>query len=233
MARPLVAQINLAALAAEPERWQGRRRPGAQVLAVVKANAYGHGLHARAAGARRRPTASRWSSWTPRSRCARRTYSRRILLHRGLLRGARAARDRAARASPSSSTTTAQVAMLERAVLPRPLEVFVKVNTGMNRLGLPPAEVARVCERLARAPARRRAAADDALRARRRGRRPAATSSRRSRTACRNLPVSALARQLGRRRPLRRRRRRHRAPGHHALRRDARSRTRRAASRSA
>ena len=35
-----------------------------------------------------------------------------------------------------------QVKMLEAAVLARPLEVFVKVNTGMNRLGFRPAVVA-------------------------------------------------------------------------------------------
>ena len=43
MARPLVAQINLAALAANLDRAR-EKAPGAQVLAVVKANAYGHGL---------------------------------------------------------------------------------------------------------------------------------------------------------------------------------------------
>ena len=42
--------------------------------------------------------------------------------------------------------------MLERATLPRPLEVFVKVNTGMNRLGFSPSAVAGVCERLGRSP---------------------------------------------------------------------------------
>jgi alanine racemase len=45
-----------------------------------------------------------------------------------------------------------QVRMLERAVLPRALEVFVKVNTGMNRLGFAGDDVARVCERLAHSP---------------------------------------------------------------------------------
>ena len=43
MARPLFAQVNLAALRANLARVR-ERAPGAQVLAVVKANAYGHGL---------------------------------------------------------------------------------------------------------------------------------------------------------------------------------------------
>jgi alanine racemase len=38
--------------------------------------------------------------------------------------------------------------MLESARLARPLEVFVKVNTGMNRLGVAPAAVAALVERL-------------------------------------------------------------------------------------
>ncbi|HWD15063.1 MAG TPA: alanine racemase, partial [Casimicrobiaceae bacterium] len=43
MARPLVAQLDLDALAANVERARACA-PGARVLAVVKANAYGHGL---------------------------------------------------------------------------------------------------------------------------------------------------------------------------------------------
>ena len=43
MARPLVAQINLAALARNLAKVR-EKAPGAQVLAVVKADAYGHGL---------------------------------------------------------------------------------------------------------------------------------------------------------------------------------------------
>ena len=42
----------------------------------------------------------------------------------------------------------AQVEMLERANLSRPLEVFVKINSGMNRLGIAPGDVLRLVERL-------------------------------------------------------------------------------------
>lgn len=42
--------------------------------------------------------------------------------------------------------------MLETAVLERPLEVYVKVNAGMNRLGFRPDRVAGVCKRLASSP---------------------------------------------------------------------------------
>src|SRR5437773_7414204 len=43
MPRPLIAQVNLSALRANLAKAR-ERAPGAQVLAVVKANAYGHGL---------------------------------------------------------------------------------------------------------------------------------------------------------------------------------------------
>jgi alanine racemase len=43
MARPLYAQINLAAMRANVARVR-EKAPGTQILAVVKANAYGHGL---------------------------------------------------------------------------------------------------------------------------------------------------------------------------------------------
>ena len=43
MSRPILAQVNLAALASNL-RVARERAAGAQVLAVVKANAYGHGL---------------------------------------------------------------------------------------------------------------------------------------------------------------------------------------------
>ena len=43
MARPLYAQINLAALRANLALAR-EKAPGTQVLAVVKSNAYGHGL---------------------------------------------------------------------------------------------------------------------------------------------------------------------------------------------
>src|SRR5439155_1519283 len=43
MSRPLIAQVNLSALRANLAKAR-ERAPGAQVLAVVKANAYGHGL---------------------------------------------------------------------------------------------------------------------------------------------------------------------------------------------
>jgi alanine racemase len=44
-----------------------------------------------------------------------------------------------------------QVRMLETATLSRPLEVFIKVNSGMNRLGFRPPDVRAVADRLSQA----------------------------------------------------------------------------------
>jgi len=79
-------------------------------------------------------------------------YARRILLLEGFFDPRELAEIAGARIAVVVHDLE-QVAMLERAVLERPLEVFVKVNSGMNRLGLAPAELKPACDRLARAPA--------------------------------------------------------------------------------
>src|SRR5262249_32101436 len=45
-----------------------------------------------------------------------------------------------------------QVRMLEEASLPRPIEIFVKINTGMNRLGFRPELAHTIVDRLSHAP---------------------------------------------------------------------------------
>ncbi|GIK85285.1 MAG: alanine racemase [Burkholderiales bacterium] len=149
MARPLVAQINLAALAANLGRAR-EKAPGAQVLAVVKANAYGHGL-ARVLPALERADGLALVELEAALALRDAHYSRRILLLEGFF-DERELLDIARARLAVVVHDEAQVAMLERAVLPRPLEVFVKVNTGMNRLGLAPRDVARACERLGGSP---------------------------------------------------------------------------------
>jgi alanine racemase len=78
-------------------------------------------------------------------------YTRRILLLEGFFHE-RELSEIAHRRLAVVVHHEAQIRTLERAALSRPLEVFVKVNTGMNRLGLPPREIATACERLSRAP---------------------------------------------------------------------------------
>jgi hypothetical protein len=77
--------------------------------------------------------------------------SRRILLMEGFFE-ARELAEIAQRRLAVVVHEPDQLRMLEAAVLPRPIEVFVKVNSGMNRLGFAPGEVADVCRRLASSP---------------------------------------------------------------------------------
>jgi alanine racemase len=150
MARPLVAQINLAALEANLARAR-ETAPGAQILAVVKANAYGHGL-LRVLPALHDADGLALVELDGAVQLRDAHYSRRILLLEGFFEERELAEIAKLRLAVVVHCED-QVAILERAALSRPLEVFVKVNTGMNRLGLRPADVARACERLTHSPA--------------------------------------------------------------------------------
>jgi alanine racemase len=149
MPRPLYAQINLAALRSNLAKVR-EKAPGAQVLAVVKANAYGHGL------TRVLPAiedADGLALVEPEAAYDLREhrYSRRILMLEGFFAESELP-EFAQRRLATVVHDVEQVRMLEKAVLSRPLEVFVKVNVGMNRLGFRPAEVAEVCRRLSSSP---------------------------------------------------------------------------------
>jgi alanine racemase len=150
MARPLYAQINLAALQANLARVR-ERAPGAQVLAVVKANAYGHGL-ARVLPALEDADGLALVELDTALALRDGRYSRRILLIEGFFEERELA-EIAQRRLAVVVHDAEQVRMLETATLARPIEVFVKVNSGMNRLGVAPGDVADVCARLSAAPA--------------------------------------------------------------------------------
>ncbi|HVE51590.1 MAG TPA: alanine racemase [Casimicrobiaceae bacterium] len=149
MARPLVAQINLAGLEANLAGVR-RRAPDTQVFAVVKANAYGHGL-LRVLPALHDADGLALVELDGAAQLRDAHYTRRILLLEGFFE-ARELPEIAQRRIAIVVHHIAQVEMLERAALARPLEVFVKVNTGMNRLGLAPSDIVRICDRLSRAP---------------------------------------------------------------------------------
>jgi alanine racemase len=148
MPRPLYAQVNLAALRGNLAMVR-EKAPGTQVLAVVKANAYGHGL------ARVLPaldSADGLALVEPDMAFElRERYSRRILMLEGFFAESELP-EFAQRRLATVVHDMEQVRMLEKAVLSRPLEVFVKVNVGMNRLGFRPGDVADVCRRLASSP---------------------------------------------------------------------------------
>jgi len=148
MSRPLYAQINLAALRNNLAKVR-EKAPGTQVLAVVKANAYGHGL------TRVLPAledADGLALVEPEAAYdLRERYSRRILMLEGFFAESELP-EFAQRRLATVVHDMERSRCSRRAVLSRPLEVFVKVNVGMNRLGFRPGDVAGVCQRLSSSP---------------------------------------------------------------------------------
>jgi alanine racemase len=145
MARPIFAQINLAAIAANLARVR-EKAAGTQVLAVVKANAYGHGLE-RVLPALDDADGLALVELDAAVALRAKHYTRRVLLLEGFF-GPDELPEIAARRLAVVVHQPEQVRMLESARLTRPIEVFVKVNTGMNRLGLRPDAVGAAVERL-------------------------------------------------------------------------------------
>ncbi|MDQ6620301.1 MAG: alanine racemase [Pseudomonadota bacterium] len=145
MARPLCAEVNLAALRSNLEVVR-RSAPGAQIFAVVKANAYGHGLQ-RVLPALEAADGLALIELDAAIAVREQRYTRRVLLLEGFFAAAELT-EIAARRLAVVVHHVEQIRMLEEARLSRPIEVFVKVNSGMNRLGLRPQELAAAVERL-------------------------------------------------------------------------------------
>jgi len=148
MSRPLLAQVNLSALRANLRKAR-ERATNAQVLAVVKADAYGHGL-ARVLPALSEADGLALLELDAAVALRERHYARRILLLEGFFAGGEL-QEIAARRLAVVVHHEDQVRMLEGAELQRPIEVFVKINTGMNRLGFRPGETHAIVERLSHA----------------------------------------------------------------------------------
>jgi alanine racemase len=149
MARPLVAQIDLDALAANLGRVR-RLVAGARVLAVVKANGYGHGLM-RVLPALASADGLALIELDAALRLRQQGEARPILLLEGFFE-----RAELAQLSEHSLASVVhcgeQVDILEKARLSRPLDVWLKVNSGMNRLGVALGDVRALAARLSRAP---------------------------------------------------------------------------------
>ena len=133
MARPIRATVRLSALRSNLAL---AKRSARQVLAVVKAAAYGHGL-LRAAGALSAADGFAVVDLDDAVRLRQAGHAQRILLLEGFF-DQRELPAFAASALSAVVHNLEQVEMLERARLASRLEVFLKVNTGMNRLGFPP-----------------------------------------------------------------------------------------------
>jgi alanine racemase len=155
MPRPILATIDIAAL--RNNLGVARRHAGVRRLwAVVKANAYGHGLERALRGfAGADGLALLDLDEAARARAS--GWHKPILLLEGFF----AAAD--LRLVDELRLTTvvhdwAQIGMLAEFRPRSPVDVYVKVNTGMNRLGFPVAEAAGAVDRLAALPGARVAA---------------------------------------------------------------------------
>jgi alanine racemase len=150
--RPIQASVSAAALRSNYALAQRAAR-AAKVYAVVKANAYGHGIE-RVTRALAR--ADGFGTVELEGAVATRAqgFAGPILLLEGFFEASElpviAANDLAVVVHSEE-----QLRMLEAARPARPLDVFFKINTGMNRLGFPVASARRMLERLQAAGASR------------------------------------------------------------------------------
>jgi alanine racemase len=145
MSRPIFASIVPQALR-DNYAIAKRMAPYSRVLAVVKADAYGHGL-ARVAAAL--PEADGFATleidgatWLRESR-----PDVPVLLLEGFF-SPRDLHHAAAIGLASAIHSPEQLRMLELEAPPRPLDLWLKINTGMNRLGFRPEAVGEALERL-------------------------------------------------------------------------------------
>lgn len=144
MSRPIQAHIDLSAL--QNNLRVARRLASGRIMAVVKANAYGHGL-LRAAEAL--GEAEGFALLDVRDAVALREAGfRQTIL---LLEGFFSADELPLLAEYELSTVvhcSQQLAMLDAFPRRKTLPVWLKINTGMNRLGFAPEQVPAVMEKL-------------------------------------------------------------------------------------
>jgi alanine racemase len=143
--RPTTATIDLAALRHNYGVARARSA-GSQVLAVVKANAYGHGI-ARAARALAEADGFALVELEAAVRLRESGYRQRIVLLEGCFESAELAVVAEHRIATAIHSVE-QIDMLRAAPAGAGLDVLVKLNTGMNRLGFQPHEFASVLERI-------------------------------------------------------------------------------------
>jgi len=145
MPRPIKATIDLSALRHNLAVVR-RHAPRAAVFAVIKADAYGHGLM-RAAHALASAEGYALLELDAAVRLREAGHRQRI----ALLEGAFAPRDLAVAAEHGLAIaihSQEQIRMLDSAPSDARFDVLLKINTGMNRLGITPAEFAAALHRL-------------------------------------------------------------------------------------
>ena len=149
MSRPIQARIDLTAL--ERNLHAARRLTSARIMAVIKANAYGHGL-LRSAEALQAADGFALLDISDAVRLREAGFRQTILL----LEGVFAADDMALLAEYDLAAvlhSPHQLAMLDAYPRRGSLSLWLKINTGMNRLGFAPHEAPAVMAQLKAHPA--------------------------------------------------------------------------------
>ena len=132
MPRPISVRFDTAALAQNLEVAR-RRAPHSKIWAVIKANAYGHDL-LRAADALRAAGGYALLDLNEAARLREAGFAHPILLLEGIFEPRDLDAVEAMHLSPVLHSAE-QISMLELAALKRPIDVYLKCNSGMNRLG--------------------------------------------------------------------------------------------------
>ncbi len=149
MTRPLTARIDLAALAHNLGVARAAA-PRSRILAVIKANGYGHGL-LRVARGLRGADGFAVLSVDEAAQLRGAGYSHPIVLLEGFFHLDELAEIARLRLRPVIHRAD-QAEILARAHLEHRLDILLKIDTGMHRLGLPPARVAAVLASLRTSP---------------------------------------------------------------------------------
>jgi alanine racemase len=143
--RPIHAEISPAAL--RHNYAVGKRAAtNSRVLAVVKADAYGHGI-ARVAKALPEADGFATLELDGAVRLRESGFAREILLLEGFFEAGELA-TLAAHRIATSVHCEEQLRLLESSPPPAPIDCYLKINTGMNRLGFMPGDAMPALERL-------------------------------------------------------------------------------------
>jgi alanine racemase len=149
MTRPLIARIDTAALAHNLGVARAAA-PNSRILAVVKADAYGHGL-SRTARALRAADGFAVLRLEEAAQLRGEGYSHPIVLLEGFFHPDELSEIARLRLRPVIHRAD-QLDMLARARLAQRVDVLLKLNTGMNRLGINPKRLPEMLTALRAAP---------------------------------------------------------------------------------
>ena len=147
MSRPIQAHIDLSALESNLQVAR-RAAPSARVMSVIKANGYGHGL-LRVAEALAETDGYALLDIQDAVQLRETGFRQTILLLEGFF-GAEDLPVIAEYDLTSVIHSAGQIALLDAYPGNRTLDVWLKVNSGMNRLGFAPQQVAQAMEQLRR-----------------------------------------------------------------------------------